>query len=172
MPYKDPEAQKEHNRKYREAHREDAIAYAKAYREANPEKMAEYKREWANKEGRQAITERRREYHRKRYQENREVLLERQRQYRAANPERATNRQLKEKFGITLEQKKARIISQDHKCMICRAPINCTTGHMDHRHDPFLLRDVLCGNCNWGLGNFKDNPVLLEKAAAYLRLHS
>lgn len=42
---------------------------------------------------------------------------------------------------------------------------------MDHCHESDLFRDMLCRSCNTGLGMFKDNPVLLEGAAAYLRLH-
>ena len=40
----------------------------------------------------------------------------------------------------------------------------------DHEHTiPPKPRGLLCGLCNKGLGQFKDDPILLENAAIYLR---
>ena len=38
----------------------------------------------------------------------------------------------------------------------------------DHCHKTGKKRGLLCMNCNNGLGRFKDNPLLLRKAATYL----
>ena len=40
---------------------------------------------------------------------------------------------------------------------------------MDHDHKLKVFRGWLCRKCNLGCGNFKDDPVLLEKAAKYLK---
>jgi hypothetical protein len=43
---------------------------------------------------------------------------------------------------------------------------------LDHDHASGEIRGVLCGQCNSGLGWFKDNIEVMEKAAAYLEQHS
>jgi hypothetical protein len=40
---------------------------------------------------------------------------------------------------------------------------------LDHAHGTTLFRGWLCSNCNAGIGLLKDNPVLLERAADYVR---
>lgn len=63
-------------------------------------------------------------------------------------------------------------LAQDRQCAICKRQLELrgrTESQQDHDHDTLELRGVLCPNCNTGLGQFKDDPLLLEAAAAYLR---
>lgn len=42
---------------------------------------------------------------------------------------------------------------------------------VDHCHSTNTRRGLLCGDCNKGLGMFRDNPALLRAAAAYIERH-
>ena|ERR1035437_10202672 len=50
-------------------------------------------------------------------------------------------------------------------CALCRKPKVLS---VDHSHSSNKLRGLLCHSCNVGLGIFKDDPVLLRRAIAYL----
>jgi hypothetical protein len=56
-------------------------------------------------------------------------------------------------------------------CCICGSTRGKRNHHIDHCHATGVLRGLLCHNCNLGIGHFKDNIELLEKAITYLRFH-
>ena len=82
----------------------------------------------------------------------------------------------KQRYGISLDDAKSILESQGGRCAICRSPIDLhakginapNKGHMDHCHYTGNLRGVLCRECNWGLGNLKDDIIRVRAAACYL----
>jgi hypothetical protein len=86
--------------------------------------------------------------------------------------ERRANSKLKMKHGIIVELgTRGRMIqSQSGRCMICNSPFKSNSdAHLDHNHKTGQIRDILCCNCNHGLGMFKDNPDIIRQAEQYLR---
>ena len=63
-----------------------------------------------------------------------------------------------------------RLAEQGGVCAICKTdtPGGKGTFHADHDHKKLKPRGVLCHNCNVALGNFQDNPELLQAAIEYL----
>lgn len=106
--------------------------------------------------------------------ERKAKLCARQRAYYARS-EKYRNRskclKLQKAYGITLEQYDSFSAAFDGVCHICEN--TCPSKRrlaVDHAHDDMkLIRGLLCINCNKGLGNFKDNVELLEKAIQCLR---
>lgn len=95
--------------------------------------------------------------------------------WRIANPDTVRNAYLKREHGITLVEYNAMFASQNFSCAICREPE--PTGlndkwHVDHCHRTNVVRGILCGGCNSGLGQFRDNATALVSAAEYIRRHS
>ena len=77
-------------------------------------------------------------------------------------------------YGLTAHQHTALFASQGKVCAICNSAApggSKKQWHVDHDHETEVVRGLLCFSCNVGLGSFKDNPALLDKAAAYLRKH-
>lgn len=69
---------------------------------------------------------------------------------------------------------------QQWRCAICRTEDPGGKGglHIDHDHRHcagtygcgLCYRGLLCHSCNTGLGLFRENPELLDAAAAYIRM--
>lgn len=79
----------------------------------------------------------------------------------------------KHKYGLDDAALIAMWIAQDRKCAICDKPIpfrgaTRNVVHIDHDHATDKVRGILCGNCNRGLGGFRDSPEFLQRAIAYL----
>lgn len=58
---------------------------------------------------------------------------------------------------------------QGKKCAICAKRMDWPNKdiHVDHNHATGKVRGILCSRCNRAMGLFKDNPVVLAKAAQY-----
>lgn len=69
------------------------------------------------------------------------------------------------RYGIGAAEVDALIAEQGGVCAICGRD---DPEHVDHDHGTGAIRGVLCFNCNGGLGQFRDDPMLLARAIAYL----
>lgn len=80
--------------------------------------------------------------------------------------------QLKKNYGITPEDYDSMFAKQKGVCAICSEADNEKREYLcvDHDHATGVVRGLLCHNCNIGLGKFKDDPELLNKAIWYLGL--
>lgn len=75
---------------------------------------------------------------------------------------------LKRKFNLTLEDYEKLHRLQEGLCAICKQPEVTKLLAVDHNHETGEIRGLLCIKCNNGLGCFKDNVDLLDKAKEYL----
>lgn len=71
----------------------------------------------------------------------------------------------KRKYGITEAELAEMIESQARVCPIC---LSSKPEHVDHDHETGRVRGVLCFNCNSALGQFKDRPDTMRRAADYV----
>jgi hypothetical protein len=81
------------------------------------------------------------------------------------------NNRRKLRYGLTVEAFNAQIAAQNNRCAICEMVFDGAGRggpHVDHDHDVYRLRGLLCFKCNHLLGNAQDDPELLKRAAQYL----
>lgn len=77
----------------------------------------------------------------------------------------------KTRYGITVEDYDRMMVEQQGLCSICRGVPGKRGFQVDHDHNTGKVRGLLCEPCNRGLGQFKDDPILLRVAAQYLEAH-
>ena len=76
---------------------------------------------------------------------------------------------LKCQYGLTPADFVEMLVRQSGRCAICDAAL--LLPHIDHDHLTGIIRELLCPDCNRGLGMFHDNTKLLRNAARYLKKH-
>lgn len=83
--------------------------------------------------------------------------------------ERTRARNLKARFGITIEDYDAMFVAQGGRCGICdRPPRPERRLAVDHDHSTGDIRGLLCTPCNRELRYFDGHPDYLERAIGYL----
>lgn len=107
-------------------------------------------------------------YHRKPHVRAKKLLASRL----PGNKERIRACEYKKDFGISIEDYEDMLISQKGNCAICglKEKSGCRLS-VDHDHKTKKVRGLLCGNCNRGIGLFKDDPFMLDLAFMYLNEH-
>lgn len=90
--------------------------------------------------------------------------------WRHANWEQHKDTFLRKTYGISYDAYQHMKEKQDSECAICYTKEEDSPKGLvvDHCHETGKVRRLLCGQCNTGLGMFKDNPQLLRTAAEYL----
>jgi hypothetical protein len=80
------------------------------------------------------------------------------------------NSYIKLGINITREEYKKLYDYNMGYCDICGEPDSeHKILNLDHCHKTGKVRGFLCDKCNKGLGLFRDNPIMLAKAAEYLK---
>jgi hypothetical protein len=144
------------------ANRERELAYTRAWRLANPEKLAAY--DAANKD----------------------KWKRRMAEWRRANPDRARSTELRYLYGITVEGFNEILRVQRGRCAntACGVLLDKTDHqrlpHVDHDHSCCpgkrscgkCIRGVICAKCNQAAGLAGDVPAVLRGLADYLEASS
>ena len=119
------------------------------------------------------------EKNKRRYEKHRDAELARNKAYYPSyyekNRERLKHRTRNTRHRVTQEWVNAKMAEQNNCCVICLKPFEGTP-HIDHNHKccksyhscDNCRRDLLCKDCNLGLGRFKEDPESLARAIGYV----
>ena len=143
--------------------------YQKAWRAKNLERVqARDRKRNENPERKEQMAETH-----KRYRENnKEHIKEYRDEWYKSHDGKRTAYNLK-RYGLSVEDYMDMTVEQQGLCAICGK--ECVRNKklcVDHNHDTGEVRELLCSKCNFGIGQFNDDPDLLKKAVRYLRRHS
>ena len=87
---------------------------------------------------------------------------------RACNRRSSGEAYWKRRYGLSKDDVAIIRAAQGDLCSICGDP---APEHLDHDHASGAVRALLCQRCNFGLGQFRDDPALLQAAADYVERH-
>ena len=82
---------------------------------------------------------------------------------------RASRVQPQARIGLSIRDYDLMLEKQGGGCAICGSLTNGGRAMaVDHDHVTGAIRGLLCMHCNLGLGQFRDEPALLQAAIHYL----
>jgi hypothetical protein len=99
--------------------------------------------------------------------EFREKAKAESRRYRVKNADAVNTRARVRRYGLSVPEYTAMVARQKGICVICLKLAErglC----IDHDHQTRKARDLLCGKCNLGLGNYNDDSAAMRRGADYL----
>ena len=89
---------------------------------------------------------------------------------------------LKSWFKLSLDEYDKMLKKQDNKCAICLIDQSELSKSLSVDHDRSCcpgekscgecIRGLLCSNCNFAIGQFKDNETTMKSAIKYIRKHN
>jgi hypothetical protein len=90
------------------------------------------------------------------------------------NPDTPYKGHLKHRYNLSLDDYNSMLIAQDYKCAICGVHQDNLKKrlHLDHDHITGQVRGLLCGHCNRGLGDARENISILENMILYLKKYN
>ena len=145
------------NSRWEAANKERHRAYQAKWREKNKDRLLKKTTKW-NKE----------------HSDQRNMQIKK---VRTQNPNRVRDISLRANHGISLDAYNTMLSHQNGVCAICgqkETIASKKTGKVsnlavDHCHKTGQIRGLLCFHCNRGIGHFKDEVIILENAANYIK---
>jgi hypothetical protein len=75
---------------------------------------------------------------------------------------------LRRRYHIGHEQYAQLVKLQRGRCAVC---LSGEAVDVDHDHERGIVRGLLCGRCNTGVGQLQDDPRIIRRAIDYLKRH-
>jgi hypothetical protein len=147
---------KKHYDKERYKEKKDYIGKQnKKYNEENKDRIKKYQKEYYTKKENK---ERKIKNIKKWQEKNKDYLRKYLREYN-----------IKQRYGITIQEKEKIYEKQNGKCAICFIIVKFNKICIDHNHKTKEVRGLLCNNCNSLLGCAYDSSEIIESAIKYLK---
>lgn len=171
MPYKDPLKAKENAKQYWKKNKDKLLIKTRDWKRKHKKELS-----IKNKIYRDNNLEKRREYYQKnkvriikkerdRYERNKPEIIEKAKKRYYLNRDSVLKKNTLRRYKLTKEEHDNLLSKYRNICPICLKEEKLV---VDHCHKTGKIRGLLCGDCNKGLGFFKDSLVSLDRAKKYL----
>lgn len=84
---------------------------------------------------------------------------------RGSTTQSARHYHLRQKYGLNDEDREWLLKVQMGQCAVC---CDAPAEHVDHDHGSGMVRGMPCSSCNTGMGQLRDDPIALRRAADYV----
>jgi hypothetical protein len=92
--------------------------------------------------------------------------------YRYRTKDYNRNNNLLKLYKLTLDDWNALFKAQGNVCAICGTDeMRGHNWHTDHAHGSNIIRGILCGWCNTGIGKLQESAEIMRKAISYIKKH-
>ena len=163
--------------------RKRKVQTTREWRLANPDKVREYNTKYnAERKAYQKA------YQREYYKANTAKVKAKAKLWRDSHKVEVQERyeRSKHRFGITTAEKRYGLEKGEYLQMLDRQGSKCAICHItyddhlvetgkrlavDHCHVTGKNRELLCNNCNLGIGHLKDNTLSMHNAIQYIKKH-
>jgi hypothetical protein len=162
------ETYKRYHERNAEERREASRTAKREERKRDPQKLNARNRRWreANPENRDIAAATAKQWR----ADNGDRVKQNRRRWLEGNPAFPRINQLRGQFGLSVVGLAAIVEQQGGRCAICRCALQGgRRQHVDHDHVTGMVRGVLCSRCNTAIGQLCDDPVVIARAAEYVR---
>jgi hypothetical protein len=104
-----------------------------------------------------------------------QCVRDHQRNFRNSQPDYNHSRNLRRRYGLSVDEYQTLTANQNYACAICEVEIPDTLGYkgkrsgvVDHNHETGDVRGILCSMCNLVLGHARESTEILYRAIVYL----
>ncbi len=111
--------------------------------------------------------EKRKEIKRRWREKNRDELKKYSKEHYESNKDYYRDWHLKKHYNISLQDYEKMVEIQNSCCAICKC--TCKNLVIDHCHNTGLIRELLCNNCNTGIGLLKNDTEIFLNAIHYIK---
>jgi hypothetical protein len=99
-----------------------------------------------------------------------QLIAQRAKERQELDRQRGADWRFRRKYGISVKERNELVRQQNGRCAICGD--DASELLVDHCHKTGKVRQMLCHNCNSGIGLLREDPELFRKASEYCQKHA
>lgn len=96
-------------------------------------------------------------------------FMNKKEEYKKREKKRLRERHLKTNYNLSINDYNYMFYKQNGRCAICEKEAKLV---VDHNHKTGEVRELLCTQCNAGIGHLKEDIFIMQEAINYILRHN